>query len=90
MVAGLVARFVPPVADRAAVAGAVLMVVVAGPLAVYAFVVRRSNQAAYTSAVDRALASGRRVRVVETAGGDHEYLLFTPPSLEPLDLSPGV
>ena len=90
MTLGLVAGFLPGWGERLALVGTGLAVLMAGPIAVHTWRLRRENQARYDAARAEAAERGRRVRVVEREGGDHEYEIYAMERWEPdeWDLDP--
>jgi hypothetical protein len=65
--------------------GTALAIFVAGPIAVYSWLLRRRNQAAFDAARAEAQAKGMRVRVVEHEDGDNEYIVEEPEKIERLE-----
>jgi hypothetical protein len=89
MVFGLLAGFVPALAERMTLVGTALALLIGVPLVVHAWRLRRENQARYEAAHAEAAASGRRVRVVKGADGDNEYHLVEIEPIEPLSWQAG-
>ncbi len=75
MLGGLAGGARPELAQTIAMTGTGLAIVVAGPIAVYTWRLRRDNRARWEAAHAEAEASGKRVRVVINAEGGHDYVV---------------
>jgi hypothetical protein len=85
LLSGLAGAARPELAQTMAMVGTGLAILVAGPITLHTWRLRRDNKRRWEAAHARAADEGLEVRVVATEAGDHEYELAEAARIERID-----
>jgi hypothetical protein len=85
LLSGLAGAARPELAQTMAMVGTGLAILVAGPITLHTWRLRRDNKRRWEAAHARAADEGLEVRIVATEAGDHEYELVEAERIERID-----